>query len=77
MSIELNRYYDILDEIDSIVKKELFGPVEDDELITAEPPIKYYSIGILYPRGIMSQVENDVKRYNKENENFRNSLPFS
>lgn len=69
MSIGLDKYYDILDEIDSIVKKELFGPVEDDELITAEPPIKYYSIGILYPRGIMSQVENDVKKYNQEKHN--------
>ncbi len=47
------------EEIYELLKKELVGPVEEEEIIENELPIKTYSLGILYPQGV-SQYNNET-----------------
>lgn len=47
--------YEAREEIYQILKKELVGPVEDDEVLVDYMPIKSYSLGILYPQGSANQ----------------------
>lgn len=55
-------YYEARKEIYEILKKDLVGPVEPDEIISGELPIKTYCLGILYPQGISEYKDEDPER---------------
>lgn len=54
--MKYKKYYEARDIIQDIIAKDFIGPVEENEIISEEP-LKYYSMGILYPQN--SDVEDD------------------
>lgn len=52
-------FYDARDEITNIIKMDLLGPVNNDEILS-ELPVNYYIVGKLYPQEIMD-VTDDIE----------------
>ena len=44
------KYYEARDIVTNIIREDLFGPVEEDEIICKDRPLEYYIIGKLYPQ---------------------------
>lgn len=55
---EYEEYYQARSTVLEIVRKDLVGPVDRDEIID-EPPLSYYTMGKLYPRGLL---EEDIEQ---------------
>jgi len=51
---EYNDYYTAIDDINSILSRDLIGPVEQTEAIDDVAPLNYYKLGILWPKRIDS-----------------------
>ncbi len=66
----MEEYYKARKEIYEILRKDLVGPVEENEIIKGELPISTYSLGILYPQGV-SEYSNEESEFigNKVDEN--------
>ena len=60
------KYYEARKIIRDFVIKDFIGPVKDDEIIS-EPPIKYYSSGILYAQGFRKDKEEIIKDNDMDN----------
>ena len=45
-----DKYYEARDIVTEILKKDLLGPVTEDEIICKDRPLDYYQIGKLYPQ---------------------------
>jgi hypothetical protein len=43
-------FYDTISEVKQYLKRDLFGPIAENEVIEGIEPIDYYSIGILWPK---------------------------
>lgn len=43
-------YYKAIDEIENSIRKDLVGPIEDNEVIINDEPLNYYPIGVLWPK---------------------------
>lgn len=53
-------YYSARDKITQIVKEDLLGPVNENEVLE-ESPVGYYLLGKIYPRNIAQIEDEDVK----------------
>ena len=65
----MEEYYEARKEIYDILKKDLIGPVEPEEVIKGELPIKTYSLGILYPQGISEYRDEDPEKLEEKDDN--------
>ena len=65
----MEEYYEARKEIYDILKKDLVGPVEPEEIIKGELPIKTYSLGILYPQGISEYRDEDPEKLEEKDDN--------
>ena len=61
-------YYSARDKITQIVKEDLLGPVEENEILE-ESPVGYYLLGKIYPRNI-SQIEDDDVKLDRDEDVF-------
>jgi len=50
--MDFKEYYEARDIVVDILKKDLMGPLRDDEIIDDKSPLQYYILGKLYPRGL-------------------------
>ncbi len=57
-------YYDVEDKIEEIIRKDLMGPITEDEILS-ETPIGYYSTGILWAQRTINE-KTEKKDDNKE-----------
>lgn len=53
--MKYKKYYDARDIMEDFLKKDLFGPVKEDEIIEEEP-LSYYTLGMLCPQKMEGQV---------------------
>lgn len=74
----MEEYYKARKEIYEILRKDLIGPVEENEMIKGELPISTYSLGILYPQGVSEYnheepelIGNKVDENTEEDENVK------
>ena len=51
--MDYSKYYEARSLVTEIIRKDLLGPVDEDETIVNELPNDYYILGKLYPRGSM------------------------
>ncbi|WP_410495525.1 helicase-related protein [Cellulosilyticum sp. ST5] len=58
--MDYTKYYEAREHLIEILKKDLIGPIEETEIIR-ERPSKYYSAGILFPRGMKVGGEEEKK----------------
>ena len=56
--MDYNEYYSAREQVVRILKEDLEGPLEEDEVIENEPPVAYYLIGKLYPKNILEIDDN-------------------
>ncbi|MER5770246.1 helicase-related protein [Streptomyces sp. NPDC001985] len=71
MTKEENRHaahYEMRDEIVSRLRRELLGPGTDDEVLTLDPPITTYPIGVLFPRAASQSAEEEIAADSAEND---------
>lgn len=59
-SNRFSEYYEARSYITEIIKKDLLGPVLDDEVLT-ESPLSYYLVGKLYPQGQQEIMDDTAK----------------
>lgn len=57
--MDYNKYYEARDIVSEIVRKDILGPLDENEIID-EFPISYYITGKLYPQDSKSGNENDI-----------------
>lgn len=50
-----DNYYEARTIIEDIIRRDLLGPVEDNEIISGERPLDYYILGKLYPRDFFQE----------------------
>lgn len=55
--MELDEYYRARKTLEDLLRRDLHGPVAEDEVITDTWPDEYYICGILFPRGITVRAE--------------------
>lgn len=48
--MDYSKYYEARDQVIEIMKKDLLGPLDENEIICDERPLDYYIVGKLYPR---------------------------
>lgn len=85
-----SQYYKARNIVTEIIKKDLLGPVEENEILCGERPLEYYILGKLYPRDNMSMgysssanedskelIEEDVISYINERNPSSFGLSFS
>lgn len=48
--MDYSQFYDARELLETIISKDLLGPVTDDEIICGERPLDYYILGKLYPQ---------------------------
>lgn len=48
--MEYQKYYEARDIVTEILRKDLIGPVEENEIICKDRPLEYYITGKLYPQ---------------------------
>lgn len=58
--MDIEKYKEARDTIVEMLKKELIGPVEENEIIENNRPDESYCLGILYPQGQLNHEEEDV-----------------
>ncbi|SFK75655.1 Helicase conserved C-terminal domain-containing protein [Paenibacillus sp. 1_12] len=59
--MDYSKYYEARDVIEKMLEQDLVGPLSDNEIITDIDPIRYYSMGILYPQNYMVHQEEQEK----------------
>lgn len=62
-----NEYYDAIDEIEKYLRKDLIGPIEENEIIEKEEPLTYYCMGILWAK----RIENSFTKNNEKDIQFK------
>ena len=58
--MDLNKYEEARNTIVDILRKELIGPVEENEVVEGNRPDESYCLGILYPQGQINSEEDEV-----------------
>lgn len=53
--MDFQKYYEARNIITEIMKKDLMGPVDENEIICDERPLDYYIVGKIYPRDMHMQ----------------------
>lgn len=64
-----DKFYNTIDKIENCLRKDLIGPIEENEIINDEYPLSYYVVGILWPRQSKNTEEtliNDTVNLNEE-----------
>lgn len=61
MRNKFDKYYDTIDIIEDNLKKDLFGPVSEEEILVRDMPLDYYVCGVLWPKR-----SSDALVYTKE-----------
>lgn len=77
MSGKFDKYYDTIDEMVGFLKRDLIGPISDDELLTTDSPDDYYAMGKLWPLPLDEMEEGPVNldgEYSREEELLDDSL---
>ena len=75
--MRFDEYYKARKEIIKIVKDDLLGPVEEDEVIENDYPVSYYLLGKLYPKNIRLIEENgEFLTENEQDLTEENTLSF-
>ncbi|SHH41161.1 helicase-related protein [Sporanaerobacter acetigenes] len=68
--MKFDEYYEARNFIEDLIRKDLYGPVKEDEIIDESPSL-YYSIGILFPKDIeIDEFDIDEIKDLKEVANF-------
>ena len=67
------KFYSAINQIETLLRKDLIGPIEDDEIIEKEEPLTYYCMGILWSKRLNSKNLNSCNNgfedeYDLENE---------
>jgi hypothetical protein len=76
--VNYQKHYDARDIIEDIMEEDLIGPLQENEIISDTDPIKYYSMGILYPQGYMiEQTENEKNPTEDGSESQDKSIDLS
>lgn len=58
--MKYGKYYEAREIIEKFLEDDLFGPVKVDEIIEEEP-LKYYTVGMLYPQETVVDQEETLK----------------
>lgn len=58
--MDYSEYYSARNKITQIVKEDLLGPVEENEVLE-ESPVSYYLVGKIYPKNIAGISDEEVK----------------
>jgi hypothetical protein len=53
-------HYAMRDELLSQLRRDLLGPDKEDEVLTQDPPITAYPVGVLFPRPASEAAEKDL-----------------
>lgn len=61
MGDRFDKYYEAIDIIEDNLRKDLIGPVNENEVLVKDMPLDYYVCGVLWP-----QRSSDVLIYSKE-----------
>ncbi|MFE3180869.1 helicase-related protein [Streptomyces violascens] len=61
-------HYTMRDGLVSQLRRDLLGPGAEDELLTQDPPITTYPVGVLFPRPATEAVEEELVADISENE---------
>lgn len=51
-------YYEAREILEDLLRKDLLGPVRDDEVISDTKPVDYYVTGMLFPQGMVINQED-------------------
>lgn len=55
------KFYNNIDKIENCLRKDLIGPIEENEIICDEDPLSYYVVGILWPKKTRNTQETLIK----------------
>ena len=58
--MDIEKYEEARNTIVEILRKELIGPVSENEIIEGNRPDESYCLGILYPQGQANSEEEDM-----------------
>ena len=58
--MDIEKFEDARNTIVDILRKELIGPVKEDEIIEGNRPDESYCLGIIYPQGQMNSEDEDM-----------------
>lgn len=71
-------FYNAIDDIESYLRKDLIGPVQENEIIINEEPLNYYAMGILWAKRITSHSKlstiSDEENEIEEDDNIEDNL---
>lgn len=56
--MSFDKYYEARQIVEEIIRDDLLGPVESDEVICGERPADYYILGKLYPQNTSAEMES-------------------
>ncbi len=74
--MDYQKYYEARDILEDFFRKDLLGPVKDDEIIKDTWPTDYYIAGRLYPRDIELNQE-EVGENSRDDEQEGNEQPIN
>lgn len=60
MNGKFDAYYDTIQEIANFLKRDLVGPITEDELLVTEAPDDYYAMGKLWPLSVQEAEEDSM-----------------
>lgn len=60
MNGKFDAYYDTIHEIVNFLKRDLIGPIKEDELLVSDAPDDYYAMGKLWPLPLEDNIEHSV-----------------
>lgn len=73
-----DKHYEARSIIEHFMKKDLFGPVHEDEIIEGDRPDQYYAIGILYPqKSSLEEIETITDELEDPTEQYDGNIAMS
>ena len=61
MMSRYSKYYDAINEIYNCLKRDLIGPVDENETLENIPPLNTYVCGILWPKKVTYEQDDEME----------------